>query len=60
MTFSNEERQLRLGLGHVLRYRQVLGRHGRQVVGVLAAYCKDEPCPPRTRRPARSPSPLWP
>jgi hypothetical protein len=36
MTFSNEEKQLRLGLGQVLRYRQVLGRHGRQVTAVLA------------------------
>jgi hypothetical protein len=36
LTNVNEERQLRLGVGQVLRYRQVLGRHGRDVTAVLA------------------------
>lgn len=42
MTFSNEEKQLRLGLGQVLRYRQVLGKHGREVVAVLAVEKRPE------------------
>lgn len=36
MSFSNEEKQMRLGLGQILRYRQVLSRLGRPVIGVLA------------------------
>jgi hypothetical protein len=32
----NEERQLRLGVGQVLRYKQVLARTGKPVVAVLA------------------------
>jgi hypothetical protein len=38
-TPTNEEKQLRLGLGQVLRYRQLLARRfaDREVVGVLAA-----------------------
>jgi hypothetical protein len=34
-TDENEERQLRLGLGQVLRYRQALSATGRKVVAVL-------------------------
>lgn len=34
---TNEERQLRLGLGQVLRYRHLMARSGKQVVAVLAA-----------------------
>jgi hypothetical protein len=34
-TTENEERQLRLGLGQVLRYRNVLARRGRTVTAVL-------------------------
>lgn len=38
ITDENEERQLRLGLGQVLRYRSLLGRGGQIVVrGVLMA-----------------------
>lgn len=37
ITDANEERQLRLGLGQVLRYRHLLGRTHPQVRGVLAA-----------------------
>ena len=38
LTVSNEERQLRLGLGQVLRYRDILTRNeDRTVVAVLAA-----------------------
>jgi hypothetical protein len=36
MTNANEEKQLRLGLGQVLRYKQVLSRYGREVTAVLA------------------------
>jgi hypothetical protein len=36
LTQANEERQLRLGLGQVLRYRHLLARGGREVVPVLA------------------------
>jgi hypothetical protein len=36
LTPGNEERQLRLGLGQVLRYRQPLARPGRNVTAVLA------------------------
>ena len=32
---TNAERQLRLGLGQVLRYQSLLAAHGRQVKGVL-------------------------
>ena len=35
-TESNAEKQLRLGLGQVLRYRQLLARNGDEVVAVLA------------------------
>lgn len=35
ITDANEERQLRLGLGQVLRYRHLLQRYNRPVVGVL-------------------------
>jgi hypothetical protein len=35
-TQSNEEKQLRLGLGQVLRYRQLLSADGGRVCGVLA------------------------
>lgn len=35
VTEENEEKQLRLGLGQVLRYRQLLGKTGRRVVAVL-------------------------
>jgi hypothetical protein len=41
ITLRNEEKQLRLGLGQVLRYRQLLGRPGRIVEAVLAL----EKCP---------------
>ncbi|MER7418072.1 hypothetical protein ABT346_15040 [Micromonospora peucetia] len=34
-TFANEESQLRLGLGQVLRYRQQLSAPGREVVAWL-------------------------
>jgi hypothetical protein len=33
---SNEEKQLRLALGQVLRYRQLLRRSGRNVIGMIA------------------------
>jgi hypothetical protein len=36
MTASNEEQQLRLGLGQVLRYRQLIETRGRHVTAVLA------------------------
>ena len=36
LTTRNEERQLGLGLGQVLRHRQAVSRPGRAVVGVLA------------------------
>jgi hypothetical protein len=36
VTAANAERQLRLGLGQVLRYRQLLGGDGRDVRAVLA------------------------
>lgn len=36
LTAANEERQLRLGLGQVLRYRHVLSLQGDKVTGVLA------------------------
>ncbi len=36
LTERNAERQLRLGLGQVLRYRHVLGKSGRSVRAVLA------------------------
>jgi hypothetical protein len=36
LTESNEEKQLRLGLGQVLRYRQLLGRIHPTVVAVMA------------------------
>jgi len=36
LTSRNEERQLRLGLGQVLRYRQAVGASGRAAVAVLA------------------------
>lgn len=35
ITLANEEKQLRLGLGQVLRYRQLLGRSGCAAVAVL-------------------------
>jgi hypothetical protein len=35
ITSSNEEKQLRLGLGQVLRYRHALSTPGREVVAVL-------------------------
>jgi hypothetical protein len=35
ITDDNEEKQLRLGLGQVLRYRQQLARPGRQVLAIL-------------------------
>jgi hypothetical protein len=35
ITASNEEKQLRLGLGQVLRYRQALAVGGRRVIAVL-------------------------
>jgi hypothetical protein len=35
LTPNNEERQLRLALGQVLRYRHMLARGGRRVIGVL-------------------------
>lgn len=35
VTIANEERQLRLGIGQILRYRHLLARGGRQVKGVL-------------------------
>jgi hypothetical protein len=34
-TAENEERQLRLGLGQVLRYCSILARRGQAVTGVL-------------------------
>jgi hypothetical protein len=37
ITESNEEKQLRLGLGQVLRYRHMLEREGTHVVAVLVA-----------------------
>lgn len=36
LTVANEEKQLRLGLGQVLRYRHILGGRGGSVVAVLA------------------------
>jgi hypothetical protein len=42
LTASNEERQLRLGLGQVLRYRHLLSTRGKQVVAVLAV--EKKPC----------------
>ena len=36
LTLANEERQLRLGLGQVLRYRHVLSGSGDDVQAVLA------------------------
>jgi len=33
---SNEEKQLRLALGQVLRYRQLLMASGREVVAMIA------------------------
>jgi len=36
LTTRNEERQLGLGLGQVLRHRQAVSKPGRAVVGVLA------------------------
>jgi hypothetical protein len=35
LTSQNEEKQLRLGLGQVLRYRQSLCARGEEVTGVL-------------------------
>jgi hypothetical protein len=35
ITTANEERQLRLGLGQVLRYRNLLAARGRKVTAVL-------------------------
>jgi hypothetical protein len=35
LTRGNEERQLRLGLGQVLRYRHVLGQGGRATNAIL-------------------------
>lgn len=44
LTTVNQERQLRLGLGQVLRYRQLLSRPERQVIAVLAVERKpDDP-----------------
>ncbi len=37
ITTANEERQLRLGLGQILRYRSLLSAGGRPVVAVIAA-----------------------
>lgn len=37
VTSANEEKQLRLGLGQVLRYRHLLGRGERRVVAALVA-----------------------
>lgn len=42
-TISNAEKQLRLGLGQVLRYRQLLSDHGTATVAVLAV---EGPPPP--------------
>ena len=47
ITPKNEERQLRLGLGQVLRYRNLLNQRGRRVRAVLV-----------TERAPRDPS--WP
>jgi hypothetical protein len=44
-TLNNEEKQLRLGLGQVLRYRQLLSAAGGQVCGVLAI--EEAPSDPR-------------
>jgi hypothetical protein len=44
ITPANEERQLRLGLGQVLRYRALLGQHHADVQAVLAA--ESEPTDP--------------
>lgn len=44
MTFSNEEKQMRLGVGQILRYRQIMERLGRPVIGVLAV--ENEPTDP--------------
>jgi hypothetical protein len=35
VTDRNEEKQLRLGLGQILRYRHLLARGGRRVTGIL-------------------------
>ncbi len=37
LTVVNEERQLRLGLGQVFRYRQLLEHHSKPVIAVLMA-----------------------
>jgi hypothetical protein len=37
LTRKNEERQLRLGLGQLLRYRQLVSREGREARAVLMA-----------------------
>jgi hypothetical protein len=37
ITTANEEKQLRLGLGQVLRYRHLLSYGGRRVVACLVA-----------------------
>ena len=37
ITEANEESQLRLGLGQVLRYRHELARSGREIIAVLVA-----------------------
>jgi hypothetical protein len=47
MTMDNEERQLRLGLGQVLRYRHWLERAGRGTVAVLVP--EREPTDPSWR-----------
>jgi hypothetical protein len=44
LTHTNEERQLRLGLGQLLRYRQQLSHRARDVRGVLVA--EHEPSDP--------------
>ncbi|MEX0990598.1 MAG: hypothetical protein WD206_09940 [Actinomycetota bacterium] len=42
MTVANEEKQLRLGLGQVLRYRQVLARYDLKVTAVIAVEKRPE------------------
>lgn len=40
LTKANEERQLRLGLGQVLRYRHAVREHGEQADAVLVVECE--------------------
>lgn len=44
LTATNEERQLRIGLGQVLRYRQALGVAGEPAVAVLVAERRPVDC----------------